>query len=225
MFYNEVFYLPEFLKSIEGIFADYIFIDGGQDGQSDDGSIELIEKAGYAVHYKNWDYNWAETKNYGLSLVSTKWRIVLDTDEIMSRGMKKFVKEFAEGTDPIYCFAFFRDNFMDGGGQDDSPLDAPVRLFDDRVYYQGFTHEKPLLSGHKTSTFFGGRIYHRKDSYRQARTNLMIELILRGNKRIPNNKGAFWDSEVGKLRLVNLIPEERKIEWTNEYVEGPYLNI
>ncbi len=230
MMYNESYYLPSFLEGIKGIFADYIFVDGGEDGPSDDGSIEMVEKEGYKVHQKEFNYDWAEMKNYGLNLSKTKWRLVLDTDEIMSQGMKKFVLEFNE-TNPgtNYVYSFFRDTYLDGGVIDAAPLDFPIRLFDEKVFYRspsGTVHEQPIYpSNAQVYKFWGGRLFHRKDSYRQARNNLLNELVLRGERKIPKNMGMFWNTDKQKAQLVKLIPEGRKIEWLEEFVDPPYLNI
>ena len=229
-FYNEIYFLPSFLEGIKDAFFECIFVDGGEDGASNDGSISLIEESGHKVYHRDFDFNMAAMKNYGLNLSKTKWRLVLDTDEIMSQGMKKFIIEFNEtNPSPNYCVSFFRDTYMDGGVIDAAPLDFPIRLFDERVFYKSPSdtiHEQPII--HPTTQiirFWGGRLFHRKDSYRQAKNNLINELVLRGERKIPKNMGAFWNTEKGKAQLVRLIPEGRKVEWLDQWIEPPYLNI
>lgn len=229
MFYNEAFYLPKFLEEIRDIFYDCIFVDGGQDGSSTDGSIEMIEREGHKVyHFENFVYDLAKVKNFGLDQCKTKWRLVLDTDEYMSIGMKEFIKNFDKNMSSSYCFSFFRDNYLDGSLQDNAPLDFPIRLTSQEARYYSNTntvHERIITSrGVMERKFVGGRLFHKKDSYRQARNNLINEVVLRGGIRIPDNKGAFWDGEKGKLRMVNLLPG-RVIGWIDEYMDGPYKNI
>ncbi len=227
--YNEIFCLPTFLEGIKDSFADYIFVDGGEDGSSNDGSIELVEKEGYIVYPKEFNYDMATIKNYGLNLAKTKWRLVLDTDEIMSQGMKKFITEFSEPNPSNYCISFFRDTYMDGGVIDAAPLDFPIRLMDEKAFYKSPTdtiHEQVII--HPTTQihrFWGGRLFHRKDSYRQAKNNLINELVLRGERKIPKNRGLFWSSELNKAQFVELIPEGRKVVRLEEYLDGPYLNV
>ncbi len=228
-FYNEIYFLPSFLDGIKDVFFECIFVDGGEDGSSTDGSISMIKESGYKVHHREFNYNWADMKNFGLGLIKTKWRMVLDIDEIMSQGMKKFITEFNE-TNPSsnYCVSFFRDTYMDGGVIDAAPLDFPIRLFDEKVFYRSpsdTVHEQVII--HPTTQiqkFWGGRLFHRKDSYRQAKNNLINELVLRGERKIPKNRGLFWNSELNKAQFVELIPEGRKVVWLEEYLEGPYLN-
>jgi len=228
MMYNESYYLPSFLEGIKDSFKDYIFVDGGEDGSSDDGSIELVEKEGYKVYPKEFNYDWAGMKNYGLSLARTEWRMVLDVDEIMSQGVKKFISEF-NYSPPNTCYSFFRDTYMNGGVIDAAPLDFPIRLFDYKVYYRspsGTVHEQPIISPEVNITkFWGGRIFHKKDDYRQARNNLINELVIRGLRKVPKNRGAFWNDEKKKLQLVELIPEGRQVRYLDEFIEGPYFNI
>ena len=229
MMYNEVFYLPSFLEGIKDVFRECIFIDGGEEGNSTDGSIELVEKEGYKVYPKEFNYDWAGIKNYGLSLVKTKWRLVLDIDEIMSQGMKKFIYEFNDLSPRPDYISFFRDTYMNGGVIDAAPLDFPIRLFDERVYYQspsGTVHEQPIFSPEiSIRKFWGGRLFHKKDSYRQARNNLINELVIRGLRKVPKNRGAFWNDEKKKLQLVELVPEGRQVRYLDEFIEGPYFNI
>ncbi len=151
---NDIYYLPSFLEGNKDAFAECIFVDGGEEGKSTDGSIELIEQAGHKVYQKEFNYDMAGMKNHGLNLAKTKWRMVLDTDEIMSQGLKKLIVEFNEdlassASPPIY-YSFFRDTYMDGGVIDTTPLEFPIRLFDDKVFYRspsGTVHEQPIFPG------------------------------------------------------------------------------
>ncbi len=229
MMYNESYYLPSFLEGIKDVFSECIFVDGGEDGNSDDGSIAMVEERGYKMCSKDFNYDWAGMKNFGLSLTKTKWRLVLDCDEIMSQGMRKFIFEFHEPNSVTnYVYSFFRDTYMDGGVIDAAPLDFPIRLFDDKVFYRspsGTVHEQPICpSDAQIYKFWGGRLFHKKDSYRQARNNLLNELVIRGERKVPKNRGAFWDGERNKLRLVELIPEGRQVRWIDEWIEPPYMN-
>ncbi len=214
---NEEQYLPTFLQNIKGLFEDYIFVDGG----SSDNSIALVEAEGYKVEQIPFVMDFAKQKNNALNLAKTKWRLFLDIDETMSLGIKKLIKT---DIDPYYhhVFALFRDNFLDGGGQDDYPLDIPIRLFGDDVYYEGTVHEQPIVKDKTIIKFLGGRLYHKKDSYRQFRANYIYELIRRGVKELPPaDEGAFNDN--GRLRKVKLLPG-RKIRILDEFVEGQLLN-
>ena len=216
---NEECNLPTFLENVKNIFPYYVFIDGG----STDRSVELVETAGYHVHHIPFELDFGKQKNRALNLAPTKWRMFLDIDEEMSRGIKQLMREFDDSHYGNHVFAFFRDNFYNGGGLDDAPLDFPIRLFPDDVYYQGNVHEMPIYGSKTLIKFVGGRLYHRKDSYKQARANLIYELIRRGVREMPpSGEGAF--SEAGRLRKVRLLPD-RQIQWLDEYIEGPLLNI
>ncbi len=216
---NEELYLPKFLENVHGIFSDYVFVDGG----SIDGSVRLVKEAGYKVNHIPFQLNFGKQKNNALNLAKTKWRMFMDIDEVMSQGIKELVTNFSGDSFSFHVFAFFRDNFLDGKGQDNYPLDFPVRLFDDNVFYEGAVHEQPNYGNRTLIRYLGGRLFHMKDSFRQYRANLLYELIRRGITVMPPiDEGAFNDG--GKLRKVKLLPG-RKIQELDEFVEGPLLNV
>ncbi len=217
---NEESFLPIFLQNIEGVFSNYIFVDGG----STDKSIELVEQVGYKVHQIPFKMDFSEQKNNALNLAKTKWRMVMDIDETMSKGMR-LVMNLLVGSSRLegHVVSFFRDNYLDGISLDDYPLDFQVRLFDDSVYFQRSVHEVPYYPDKTVVKFFAGRLYHKKDSYRQARANILYELILRGIREIPPiDQGAF--AENGRLRKVLLLPN-RQFQVLDEYIDGPLLNV
>ncbi len=216
---NEEYCLPTFLENVKDIFQEYIFVDGG----STDRSIELVEQSGYKVHQIPFKMDFSEQKNNALNLAKTKWRMVMDIDETMSKGTR-LVMKLLVGSSKLegHVVSFFRDNYLDGISLDDYPLDFQVRLFDDSVYFRESVHEKPYYPDKTVVKFFAGRLYHKKDNYRQARSNLLYELILRGVKEIPPmDEGIF--NERGRLRKVRLLPG-RKIQMLDEYLEGEILN-
>ena len=216
---NEESFLPIFLENIKDIFQEYVFVDGG----STDRSVEFVEQAGYKVHQIPFKMDFSEQKNNALNLARTKWRMVMDIDETMSKGMR-LVMQLLVGSSKLegHVVSFFRDNYLDGISLDDYPLDFQVRLFDDSVYFQRPVHEIPYYPDKTVVKFFAGRLYHKKDSFRQYRNNLIYELILRGVREIPPmGEGIF--NENGRLRKVKLWPG-RKIEVLNEYLEGEILN-
>lgn len=216
---NEEGFLPKFLENIKDVFQDYVFIDGG----SSDNSVSLVEAAGYPVFSVPFKMDFAKQKNNALALAKTKWRMVLDVDETMSKGVQEFIRTFNSSSYYHHTVCFFRDNFLDGGGQDDHPLDFPIRLFDEGVYYEGTVHEMPNYADRTVIRFLGGRLYHQKDSYRQYRANLLYELIRRGiTEPPPLDEGAYNDG--GRLRKVKLLPG-RNIRVLDEFLDGPLLNV
>ncbi len=217
---NEEPFLPTFLENIKDVFQYYVFIDGG----SVDQSVRMVEQAGYKVHQIPFQMDFGKQKNNALNLAKTKWRMVLDIDETMSRGMR-LIMQFLIGSPKLenHVISFFRDNYLDGIPLDDYPLDFQIRLFDDSVYFREPVHERPYFPGKTVIKYFAGRIYHKKDSFRQARSNLLYELILRGVKEIPPpDQGAF--NAYGRLRKVKLLPG-RQIQMLDEYLNGPLLNV
>ena len=216
---NEERNLPTFLENIKGVFPYYVFVDGG----STDQSVKLVETAGYHVYHIPFELDFGKQKNRALNLAETKWRMFLDIDETMSRGTQTMLKCMDVDKLDGVAVSFFRDNYLDGISLDDFPLDFQIRLFDDTVFYNKPIHEKPDCSEKKVLKFFAGRIYHKKDSYKQYRSNLIYELICRGVREMPPpGEGAF--NENGKLRRVKLLPD-RQIQVLDEYIEGPLLNI
>ncbi|MBU2249195.1 MAG: glycosyltransferase [Gammaproteobacteria bacterium] len=217
---NEEQFLPQFLENVSGVFSDYIFIDGG----STDKSVQIVEEAGCKVHQIPFKMDFGMQKNNALELAKTKWRMFMDIDESLSMGLKVFFKIFkGENLPPSTILAFFRDNYMDGVVQDDFPLNFVMRLFDDTVRYEGVVHEMPQVESRTVARFFHGRLFHRKDSYRQFRANLIYDLIRRGVTELPPlDQGGF--NENGRLRLVKLLPE-RKIEVLDEYLPGEVKNV
>jgi glycosyltransferase involved in cell wall biosynthesis len=93
---NEEHYLPQCLKSIDGV-DELIVADTG----SEDKTVEIAESFGAKVYtdYK-WNDNFAEARNYALSKSTIDWLLVIDADEYLEPGGIEKIRNVIEGVGP-----------------------------------------------------------------------------------------------------------------------------
>lgn len=77
---NEEEHLAKCLKSVQPIADEIIVVDTG----SSDRTKDLARVYGAKVHDFEWTNDFAEARNFSLSLASGKWILVLDADEVVS---------------------------------------------------------------------------------------------------------------------------------------------
>ncbi len=122
--YNSERKIEACLKSVE--WAEEIVV---VDSFSRDATAEICRKYGAKVHNREFK-DYADQKNYALSLVHNPWALSLDTDEVVSEPLKEEILRALASSSPVNAYRIPRQSFMFGrkfrftGTQDD----APVRL-------------------------------------------------------------------------------------------------
>ncbi|MCO4782547.1 MAG: glycosyltransferase family 2 protein [Candidatus Cloacimonetes bacterium] len=95
IFKNEEKHLPYFLECFGGVADELILVDTG----SEDDSCKIIKDHGFEFSHFDWCNDFSKAKNYGMSLCSSQWILVLDADERMSQQDIEFVKNILSKSD------------------------------------------------------------------------------------------------------------------------------
>ena len=86
--YNEARHLEACIQSVEDIAHEIIVVDSG----STDGTIEIAERLDCDIAYRPFD-NFANQKNFALSLASCPWILSIDADERLSEELASSIAE------------------------------------------------------------------------------------------------------------------------------------
>lgn len=103
---DEAKYINNCLESVKGLVNEIIIVDTG----SSDQTIEICEKHGAKVYSYEWNNDFAEARNYGLSFSTGDWILWLDADEELDATEKAKIPEFLANTNahvlslPIYNY-------------------------------------------------------------------------------------------------------------------------
>lgn len=98
--YNEERCINRAIKSILNIVDEIVVIDT----YSTDNTVEIALLSPLVkVFYKEWNNDFSEVRNYGLSKLSNKWCLIIDADEVFSSllDFKKTIKTL--NTNISYC--------------------------------------------------------------------------------------------------------------------------
>ncbi len=142
--YNSEKKIEACLKSVQ--WADEIIV---VDSFSSDRTAELSRKLGARVYNREFK-NYADQKNYALSLVQTPWALSLDSDEAVSGPLKEEILRALASNPEAAAYRIPRESFIFGrkfrftGTQDD----APVRLLRaGRARFEQPVHEVVKVEG------------------------------------------------------------------------------
>ncbi|MFG0252351.1 MAG: glycosyltransferase, partial [Phycisphaerales bacterium JB038] len=94
--FNEALNLPHCLAALQGWTNRVFVIDSG----STDGTQEVAESYGADFIHHDWE-GYARQKNWGLTNLpfESEWILIVDADEIVTRGLKKRLLRIASGPD------------------------------------------------------------------------------------------------------------------------------
>ena len=79
---NETENITNSILSVKNIVDQSVVVDTG----SQDDSPQLASRLGAEVYFKNWNDNFADARNFGLSHVREKWVLSLDADEFIDEN-------------------------------------------------------------------------------------------------------------------------------------------
>ncbi|MEN3009358.1 glycosyltransferase family 2 protein, partial [Pseudothermotoga sp.] len=88
---NEEKNIKRVIDSVRDLADEILVIDSG----STDRTVEIAVSLGANVQYNRW-VNCATQRNFGTSLVSNDWILMLDADEEVSRELAKSIKQMLE---------------------------------------------------------------------------------------------------------------------------------
>jgi glycosyltransferase involved in cell wall biosynthesis len=143
---NEEKRLEAALKSVQGVAAEIVVVDGG----STDGTVRLAKRYTDKVFERPWT-NFADQKNFANSQATRPWILSLDADERVSPGLKEEILALGGSEPSCAGFSIPRRVFYLGRWIRYSGWypDRKVRLFRaDRARWEGdYVHEKLVFSG------------------------------------------------------------------------------
>lgn len=142
---NEERFLPECLRSVEGIVDEICIVDTG----STDRTVEIAHEFGAKVEHREWrnDFSWA--KNEALAMATRRWTLVLDADEEIvaeTRPLLRALRETPADVSAVYVRIVNVVDDMTGSGVMTHFL---PRLFptSPRIRYRNPIHENICLDG------------------------------------------------------------------------------
>lgn len=101
--------LKRCLDSVRGLVDRMIVVDTG----SQDGTREIACRAGAEVYGYTWKNDFAEARNYALSLSDADWNLILDADEYITEGTRGDMDAFLRAGDclgDVYIYNRYQED-------------------------------------------------------------------------------------------------------------------
>ncbi len=105
---NEEKHLARCLNSVQSIVDEIIVVDTG----SSDRTKDIARVFGAKVHDFEWTNDFAEARNFSLSLASGRWILVLDADEVVSRLDLDRLRSIVRNGKQIGAYYFTTRNYL-----------------------------------------------------------------------------------------------------------------
>lgn len=129
--------LKRCLDSVRGLVDRMIVVDTG----SQDGTREIACRAGAEVYDHTWKNDFAEARNYALSLSDADWNLILDADEYITEGTRGDMDMFLRAGDclgDVYIYNRYQED-----GEESCVRFCASRILPRGVYFTGKIHEQP----------------------------------------------------------------------------------
>lgn len=134
------------LESVKGLASEIIIVDTG----SSDQTVEICEDHGAKVYSYKWKNDFADARNYGLSLSTGDWILWLDADEELDASTKLKIPEALANTNahllslPVLNY-YGKSTPVD---KNNAYLIHQLRLFRNNkdITFHNRIHETPLLT-------------------------------------------------------------------------------
>ena len=89
---NEEDCVAEALQSVKDLADEIIVVDTG----SKDKTVEMVSQFTNNVFHKQWDYDFAEMRNFSLEHATKDWILVIDADEVIAEADHPKIKQVIE---------------------------------------------------------------------------------------------------------------------------------
>ena len=129
--------LKRCLDSVRGLVDRMIVVDTG----SQDGTREIACRAGAEGYDHTWKNDFAEARNYALSLSDADWNLILDADEYITEGTRGDMDMFLRAGDclgDVYIYNRYQED-----GEESCVRFCASRILPRGVYFKGKIHEQP----------------------------------------------------------------------------------
>ena len=129
--------LKRCLDSVRGLVDRMIVVDTG----SQDGTREIACRAGAEVYDHTCKNDFAEARNYALSLSDADWNLILDADEYITEGTRGDMDMFLRAGDclgDVYIYNRYQED-----GEESCVRFCASRILPRGVYFKGKIHEQP----------------------------------------------------------------------------------
>ncbi|MGN7763549.1 glycosyltransferase [Paenibacillus sp. 22594] len=133
---NEAALLPQCLDSLSGAADEIVIVDTG----STDDSLSVAEGYGAKVYRMNWNHNFSEARNTGLSHAQTDWILVIDADEILKTPLGE-ITDMLQNTSAM-AYTVNIENWL-GSSPEERLTHSVIRLFRNGkgFRFDGIIHE------------------------------------------------------------------------------------
>ncbi len=142
------------IRSVQGLAQEVVVLDSG----STDRTLDIAKSLGAKVFFKEWE-GYPPQLNYGLSLCSGEWVLVLDADEEVSQRLRESIKKELESPRHSVYMLCRKTYYLGGFLEHAWYPEWRVRLFRrGSVRFEGLLHEKAIYTG--KAGRLNGDIYH-----------------------------------------------------------------
>lgn len=150
--------ITKVIKSAKDITNEIIIIDSF----STDLTVDIAKKLGASIFQREYNYS-ANQKNYILEKVKSKWVLMLDSDEILSEGLKSDIRQLTKNGIPDNVIAYripFIHYFW--GKPISNIIDKKIKLFrtDFFRFEDKLVHAHPATESHGEIKTFDSPVYH-----------------------------------------------------------------
>ncbi len=192
---NEERYLARALANLRPHVDELVVVDGG----SVDSSVSIAKSFGARVEVKPFEYDFAEQRNYGISLCQGEWVLSLDADEYFDPKVFEILPELMSSLE-CDVFRFRRDNlyllkipnpFFRYWKWFRDRYDYQEKLYRNSVRFSGSLHEK-ILGNRRTQTR-SEKVIHDKTYERQEYSNQFYHDLASGKKNYPGSEKNSFD--------------------------------
>ncbi|MEO0239221.1 MAG: glycosyltransferase family 2 protein [candidate division WOR-3 bacterium] len=192
---NEEENIKRAIESVKGLAKKILVVDSG----SSDKTVEIAKSLG-AECVLNEFKDYAEQRNFALSLVKTQWVLFLDADEVVSEELKKEIIKNISENENIDGFLIPRKNWYLGDFLKCWSPDRLLRLFKkEKGIWKGEVHEKVELKGRIATLKNPILHYPFKDLYHQYSKNLKYAKMLAEEKFKEGKKATLFDLKIRPL--------------------------
>jgi len=166
---NEAELLPGLLEVVAPHVGQIIIVDTG----SSDDTVAIATQYTKRVFAFDMQKDFSAARNFALSKASKPWVLQLDADEMPTKEMLQWLKDFTPES-WVGGVQFLRHNLIDGNPIGFHTNEWHIRLFQRHIRFVGVIHEKlPIHDAKTMKAPIDCIIQHYKTQERQERQNAL----------------------------------------------------